>query len=95
MSLITAIRPALRPRSLNLDLNKFWKTRPSTRASGFRARISERARANKHGQMDQCTKAGGRKTKPMERDDSFTPTAMFMTVHGLMTRLMDMAFIAI
>lgn len=95
MSLITAIRRALRPRSLNLDLNKFWRTRLSMKASGFRARISELARANRHGQMDQCTKAGGRKTKPMERADSFTPTAMYMMVRGLMIRLMDMAFIAI
>lgn len=64
-------------------------------ASGSSARISDKAKVDKFGQMAPCMKAGGKTTKPMVREDSFTPTEMFTMASGSTIKLMDSEFTAI
>jgi hypothetical protein len=45
--------------------------------------------------MGRCTKAGGKTTKPTEKDDLFTQMAMFMMDSGRTIRRMGMVFTVI
>ena len=45
--------------------------------------------------MVLCMRVGGKRIKPMELEDLFTPTVMFMMESGSMIKLMVMVYIAI
>jgi hypothetical protein len=71
------------------------RTMPGMMVSGSSEKISDRAKEDRFGLMDLCTKVGGKTTRPTAKEDSFMLMEMFMTVSGLMIRHMDLVFIAI
>ena len=62
---------------------------------GSKERTSDKAKADKYGPTDPCTKAGGKTTKLTEKEGLSMLMVMSMTASGRMTRLMDMVSTAI
>ena len=89
------IRLALIRTILNLEQNRYSRIRLSMKVSGSLDLLSGQEKVNRHGLMDLCMKAGGKKTKQMEKDVSYTQTVMYMMVCGSMTRLMATEYTAI
>lgn len=83
---------------LNGDPNKFLKIRQNSKVNGLLEEmrgIFVKDKENKFGQMDQCMRVGGEKTKPMEKEDLSTLMETCMMELGLMIKPMDMVSIAI
>lgn len=77
------------------DLCLSLRTTPNMMVNGFLERTSGKVKEDKSGQMDQCTRVGGRTTKPTAREDSSMLTETYMTDNGSMIKPMGSVFIAI
>lgn len=68
---------------------------PGMMANGFKAKTPDKVKEDRFGPTDQCTRVGGRITKPTAEEDSSMPTEMFMMGSGWTIKLMDMGYIVI
>jgi hypothetical protein len=77
---------------LKLELLQSLKMVRDIRENGSPELRSERVTEFRFGLMDQSMKGGGKKTKQMEREGSFTLTGTFMKVNGRTIKLTGKVF---
>jgi hypothetical protein len=71
------------------------KITQNTKENGYKDVISDKARADRFGLMDPCTKVGGKTIKPTEKEDLFMLTEMCMMANGWKTKHTDLVYTVI